>query len=247
MKITNKQDLKWTQLNQRIIDCNKCERLRTYCQGIAQEKRKSFMDWEYWGKPVPNFGDSRAEVLIVGLAPAAHGANRTSRMFTGDRSGDWLYRALHKAGFANQPTAVHAEDGLELINCAIAATAHCAPPENKPHYTEVESCREFLTDSFKILPVKVVIALGGIAWDAALREIDALGWRNVAEKKPKFGHGVEFKLADGRLLIGSYHPSQQNTFTGRLTEPMFDSIFSRARKHIEKKALSRTPSKRSKI
>ncbi len=191
------------------------------------------MDWEYWGKPVPNFGDSRAEVLIIGLAPAAHGANRTSRMFTGDRSGDWLYKALHKAGFANQPTSISASDGLQLINCAIAATAHCAPPDNKPLPQEVESCREYLTDSFKILPVKVVIALGGIAWDAALREIDLLGWRDLREKKPKFGHGVELKLTNGRILIGSYHPSQQNTFTGRLTEPMFDKIFNRARKLVE--------------
>ncbi len=199
---------------------------------VAKEKRKSFMDWEYWGKPVPNFGDSRAEVLVVGLAPAAHGANRTSRMFTGDRSGDWLHKALHKAGFANQPTSVSADDGLELINCAIAATAHCAPPGNKPLNDEVENCREFLTDSFSVLPVKVIIALGGIAWDAALREIDDLGWRNREEKKPKFGHGAELKLAGGRTLIGSYHPSQQNTFTKRLTEPMFDKIFDRARKLV---------------
>lgn len=193
------------------------------------------MDWTYWGKPVANFGDANAEVLIVGLAPAAHGANRTSRMFTGDRSGDWLYRALHKAGFANQPTAVSADDGLELHNIAIAATAHCAPPDNKPTIDELESCREFLTDTFKILPVKVIIALGGIAWDAALREIDALGWRDTAQKKPKFGHGAEVQLKDGRVLLGSYHPSQQNTFTGRLTEPMFDKIFSRAKNLVKRK------------
>lgn len=190
------------------------------------------MDWDYWGKPVPNFGDSRAEVLIVGLAPAAHGANRTSRMFTGDRSGEWLYRALHKAGFANQPTSVNKDDGLQLINCAITATAHCAPPDNKPTNDELENCREYLTNSFKALPVKVVIALGGIAWDAALREIDELGWRNLTEKKPKFSHGAQVKLAGGRTLIGSYHPSQQNTFTKRLTEPMFDKVFSLARNYL---------------
>ena len=224
----------WDQLNKKIVDCNKCGRLRTYCAKVAKEKRKSFMEWEYWGKPVPNFGDARAEVLIVGLAPAAHGANRTSRMFTGDRSGDWLYKALHKAGFANQPTSTSADDGLQLHNCAITATAHCAPPDNKPLKDEVENCREFLTDSFTVLPVKVIIALGVIAWDAALKEIDELGWRDSAEnilkkKKPKFGHGAEVQLAGGRTLIGSYHPSQQNTFTKRLTEPMFDKIFARAR------------------
>lgn len=229
-----KQTTSWNKLNKRIITCNKCPRLRTYCQAIAKEKRKSYMDWDYWGKPVANFGDSKAEVLIVGLAPAAHGANRTSRMFTGDRSGDWLYRALHKAGFANQPTAVSADDGLELINCAIAATAHCAPPDNKPLPREVEACREYLTDTFKILPVRVVIALGGIAWDAALREINNLGWRDTSEKKPKFSHGAEVKLKNGRILLGSYHPSQQNTFTGRLTEPMFDKVFSRANKILKK-------------
>ena len=188
------------------------------------------MDWTYWGKPVANFGDPNARVLIVGLAPAAHGANRTGRMFTGDRSGDWLYRALHNTGFANQPNATHVDDGLQLNDIAVTATAHCAPPDNKPSNIEVKRCQPFLQQTFSVLPVKVVIALGGIAWLAALQELRALGW--YEGKTPKFSHGAEVPLKDGRLLIGSYHPSQQNTFTGRLTEPMLDSIFIKAKKFL---------------
>lgn len=214
---------KWKQLNQNIIDCKHCDRLLAHCQQIAVEKRKSFRDWDYWGKPVPNFGDPRAELLIVGLAPAAHGANRTGRMFTGDRSGDWLYRALHKAGFANQATAVSDSDGLQLLNCAITATCHCAPPANKPTREEIENCHPWLEQTVDLLPVKVFLALGQIGWKAVLdfkkRQEKLTG------KRPAFSHGAEFQFPDGHWLIGSYHPSQQNTFTGRLTEPMFDSVF----------------------
>jgi uracil-DNA glycosylase len=190
------------------------------------------MDWTYWGKPIPNFGDPNAHLLIVGLAPAAHGANRTGRMFTGDRSGDWLYRSMHKAGFASQPTASHMEDGLTLIDCAITATAHCAPPDNKPETQEVTNCQPFLERTFQVLPIKVVVALGGIAWKATIEELKSLGW--YEGKLPKFSHGAKVPLKDGRILIGSYHPSQQNTFTGRLTEPMLDSIFFEAKKLIAK-------------
>jgi len=213
----------WNQLNQNIIGCTKCERLLAHCQKIAGEKRKSFLDWEYWGKPVPNFGDPRAELLIVGLAPAAHGANRTGRMFTGDRSGDWLYRALHKAGFASQPAAESISDGLELRNCAITATCHCAPPENKPTREEIEHCHVWLEQTVEQLPVKVFLALGQIGWKSVLdfkkRQGEQIG------KRPAFSHGATFRFPGGHWLVGSYHPSQQNTFTGRLTEPMFDAVF----------------------
>lgn len=211
-----------------VVDCERCPRLRKYCQKIAKEKRKSFLDWEYWGRPVPNFGDARAKLLIVGLAPAAHGANRTGRMFTGDRSGDWLYRALFRAGFANQAECISADDGLKLTGALITAVAHCAPPDNKPTPQEITNCRSYLTETFRKTPFKVVVALGQIAWNASWRELQDLNL--VPAKKVKFGHGVCVDLKDGRLLLGSYHPSQQNTFTGRLTEAMFDSVFEVARK-----------------
>ncbi|WP_339730791.1 uracil-DNA glycosylase [uncultured Gimesia sp.] len=222
---------KWNQLNQNIVNCTKCERLLAHCQKIAAEKRKSFRDWEYWGKPVSNFGDPRAELLIVGLAPAAHGANRTGRMFTGDRSGDWLYRALFKAGFANQPQAESSDDGLQLHNCVITATCHCAPPANKPTREEVENCHPWLEQTVDLLPVKVFLALGGIGWKAVLdfkkRQEKWTG------KRPAFSHGASFQFPDGHWLIGSYHPSQQNTFTGRLTEPMFDSVFEQVKSKLK--------------
>jgi uracil-DNA glycosylase family 4 len=194
---------------------------------VAAQKRRAFVAWDYWGKPVPNFGDPQARLLIVGLAPAAHGANRTGRMFTGDRSGDWLYRALHKAGFANQSRAEHRDDGLTLNDCAIAATCHCAPPDNKPTPDEIAACRDWLTGTLDLLPARVFVALGQIAWKSLLVECRARSWFSGA--LPKFGHGAEVRLAEERWLLGSYHPSQQNTFTGRLTEPMLDGIFVRAR------------------
>lgn len=213
----------WNQLNQNIVACTRCERLLAHCQKIASEKRKSFRDWDYWGQPVPNFGDPEARLLIVGLAPAAHGANRTGRMFTGDRSGDWLYRALFKAGFASQPEAEHISDGLILSDCAITATCHCAPPANKPTREEIENCHPWLEQTVELLPVQVFLALGQIGWKAVLDFKKRQG--KLTGKRPKFSHGAEYQFPDGHWLVGSYHPSQQNTFTGRLTEPMFDSIF----------------------
>lgn len=185
------------------------------------------MKWNYWGKPVPNFGDSTARLLIVGLAPAAHGANRTGRMFTGDRSGEWLYRALHKAGFANQATCADAKDGLKLTDCMITAVSHCAPPDNKPEPKEILNCQEYLEECFRELSPKVIVALGSIAWNAVFAHFTRQGFHKGA--RPKFSHAAVVKLENGLTVIGSYHPSQQNTFTGKLTEPMFDKVFSLAR------------------
>jgi uracil-DNA glycosylase len=217
-------------LNARIVSCHLCPRLRTYCQGIAREKRSAYRDWDYWGRPVPNFGDPAARLLIVGLAPGAHGANRTGRMFTGDRSGDWLYRALHKAGFASQPTSIRSDDGLGLRDAAITAACHCAPPDNKPSSDELTACAGWLRETIDELPVYVFLALGQIAWRSIFQWGREVGqWEGAL---PKFSHGVEVCLRDGRVVLGSYHPSQQNTFTGRLTEPMFDAVFARARAEL---------------
>lgn len=218
----------WERLNRSIIACDRCPRLCAHSTKVAQEKRSAFRDWTYWGKPVPNFGDPRARLLIVGLAPAAHGGTRTGRVFTGDRSGEWLYRALHRAGFANQPHAVRRGDGLELLDCAITAACHCAPPGNKPLPDELQACAPFFAATFDALPVRGIIALGQIAWRAVIVEARSRRW--WAGPMPKFGHGALVTLSENRWLLGSYHPSQQNTFTGKLTEPMFDSIFSRARR-----------------
>jgi uracil-DNA glycosylase family 4 len=216
-----------SSINKQIIACRRCARLVAWREKVAREKRASFRDDVYWGKAVPSFGDPGAGLLIVGLAPAAHGANRTGRMFTGDRSGDWLYRALHKAGFANQPESTDANDGLELINCWITAMVHCAPPENKPTTSERDACRPYVLDEFKSMPkLRVVLALGSFAWNGALSILAELG--HAQKPKPKFGHKVEYDLGP-YTLMGSYHPSQQNTFTGKLTEPMFDAVFNRAR------------------
>lgn len=213
-------------LNQAIVACERCPRLRDYCRTIAEQKRAAYRDWDYRGRPVPNFGDPQARLLIVGLAPAAHGANRTGRMFTGDRSGQWLYRALHKAGFANQMHSESRDDGLQLIDCAITATAHCAPPGNKPLPQELANCHEWFARTIDLLPVRVFLALGQIAFRAVLLECRQRGWH--AGSLPKFGHGAKVPLADGRWLLASYHPSQQNTFTGVLTEAMFDGVFRKA-------------------
>jgi uracil-DNA glycosylase len=188
-----------------------------------------FRDWTYWGRPAAGFGDPAARVLIVGLAPAAHGANRTGRVFTGDESGNWLYAALHRAGFANQPTSVARDDGLALTDAWVTAAARCAPPANKPTPTELDTCRPWLVSEVRLLSaVRVVVALGRIGHDAVLALERAEGHPPV-RPKPVFGHGAEHRLGSGRILLCSYHPSQQNTFTGRLTRPMLDAIFARAR------------------
>lgn len=219
-------------LDKQIITCEKCPRLIKHCQKVAKEKRKSFQDWEYWGKPVPNFGDPKAKLLIVGLAPAAHGANRTGRMFTGDRSGEWLYGALHRFGFASQSLSESRFDHLRLNKTLITAVTHCAPPDNKPTTQEIENCRLYLTQVFQKTPFQVVLALGGIAWEACLKELSVTGEIKNLKQRPKFSHGAEVLLSKGRVLLGSYHPSQQNTFTGRLTVKMFDSIFKRSQEII---------------
>lgn len=218
----------WDSLNRQIVRCIHCPRLRTYCEQVAEEKRRAYATENYWGRPVPNFGDAQARLLIVGLAPAAHGANRTGRMFTGDRSGLWLYRALHKAGFATQSEATSRNDGLKLIDCAITATCHCAPPDNKPLPDEIAACHEWFAATIDVVPVQVFLALGGIGWRSVVDEARSRGW--YEGKLPKFAHGAQVALTDNRWLLGSYHPSQQNTFTGRLTEPMFDAIFAAAQK-----------------
>jgi uracil-DNA glycosylase family 4 len=217
----------WTALNKRIVACEKCPRLRAYCRQVATDKRRAFADWTYWGRPVPNFGDPAARLLIVGLAPAAHGANRTGRMFTGDRSGEWLYRALDKVGFANQAISTDRGDGLQLVDCAITAIAHCAPPDNRPRVEEIAHCRTWLDETIDSLPVKVFVALGQIAWQGLVRHARERGW--LAGRPPKFKHAAAQSLTQDRWLLGSYHPSQQNTFTGRLTEPMLDQVFRQAR------------------
>lgn len=216
-------------LQERIIHCRKCARLVGWREEVAREKTKRYSDWTYWGKPNPGFGDPKARLLIIGLAPAAHGGNRTGRMFTGDRSGDWLYRTLHKFRFSNKPTSVHCDDGLKLKDCYITATIRCAPPANKPLPSEIRNCRPYLLRELELLKnVTVIVGLGKVGFDAAVTSFQELGW-DALKKKPRFFHAAEYPLNDKVTLIGSYHPSQQNTFTGRLTERMFDAVFRRAR------------------
>ena len=211
-----------------VVDCRACPRLVAWRELVAVEKRASFRDEPYWGRPVPGFGDPAASLLVVGLAPAAHGGNRTGRVFTGDRSGDWVFRALWRAGFANQPTSVSADDGLRLTRAWIAAVVRCAPPANKPTPEERDRCVPYLARELALLAdVRVVVALGQFAYDACCRLF-------ALRPKPRFGHGVEVDLPGGRTLVCSYHPSQQNTFTGTLTEPAFDAIFSRARELVDR-------------
>ena len=220
-------------LNEEIITCRKCPRLVRYRQKVAREKRRAFRDWTYWGKPVPGFGDSNAQLLILGLAPAAHGANRTGRMFTGDRSGDFLYAALHKAGFANQSTSLDRDDGLRLKDAYISATCRCAPPDNKPLPEEIANCRGYLEREMEILKPKAVLALGKIAWDVFL---EILKRRGVIASRAlfKFAHGAEAEVAKGApRLFGMYHPSQQNTQTGRVTPGMYAVVLRRVRSFLE--------------
>jgi uracil-DNA glycosylase family 4 len=212
-----------------VVRCRRCPELRAYCAEVGRTKRRAYRDWTYWAKPVPGFGDPAARLIIVGLAPAAHGANRTGRMFTGDRSGDFLYAALHRAGLASQAASVSRDDGLTLRGVYITAALRCAPPGNRPTREQLEHCRPHLVDELTLMRPRVLLCLGSIAWNAALE-----AWRVVAgsipRPRPRFGHGAECSL-DGVVLLGSYHVSQQNTFTGRLTPSMLDEVLARAKHH----------------
>ena len=229
-------------LNAAIPSCTRCPRLRAYCLEIAQNRKREFRDWVYWGLPVPGFGDPEARLLIVGLAPAAHGANRTGRMFTGDSSGNWLYEALHRYGFANQPESISRDDRLQLIDCYLGAAARCAPPDNRPAPEELANCRPYLETEIKLLRrMRAVVVLGRIAWENYLK---AAGWwsRLPPADRPPFGHGREHRFPDGVTLLSSFHPSRQNTNTGKLTRAMWHGIFARARELIEAPARARSRS-----
>jgi uracil-DNA glycosylase family 4 len=220
-------------LNEEIVLCRKCPRLVKYREKVAREKRRAYREWEYWGKPIPGFGDAQAQLLILGLAPAAHGGNRTGRMFTGDRSGDFLYAALHKAGFANQPISLHRGDGLQLRHSYITATCRCAPPGNKPLPREIANCRGYIERELEILKPKAILALGKIAWDGYL---EILKHRGVIASRAlyKFAHGAEAQIAPRTpRLFGVYHPSQQNTQTGRVTPTMYAKVLSEIKSFLE--------------
>jgi uracil-DNA glycosylase len=216
------------ELEREVISCRRCPRLVAWREEVARVKRASFAGEEYWGRPLPGFGDPGAKVLVLGLAPAAHGGNRTGRIFTGDRSGDWLFGSLYRIGFANQPTSVTRDDGLRLSGAYVTAAVRCAPPANRPTPAERDNCLPYLVRELSLLSsVGVVVTLGSFAWDAALRALASLG-EPRPRPRPKFGHGVAVEI--GRFaLIGCFHPSQQNTFTGKLTEPMIDAVFTRAK------------------
>ena len=209
-------------VSEAVTDCRACPRLVAWREQVARERRAAYADETYWGRPVPGFGDPRARVVVVGLAPAAHGANRTGRIFTGDRSGDWLFASLHRTGFANQARSVARDDGLRLTDVYVTAAVRCAPPDNRPSVAERDRCAPYLAAELDLLGWRVVVALGSFAWDAVLRHT---GWSG---RKPRFGHGSDVVLPDDRVLLGSYHVSQQNTFTGRLTEEMLDAVLLRA-------------------
>lgn len=226
----------WPELNDEIIICRACPRLVEWREQVAREKRRAYRDWDYWGKPVPGFGDPAARLLLVGLAPGAHGSNRTGRMFTGDSSGDTLYKALYEAGFANQPTASHQDDGLMLIDAFITAMGRCAPPGNRPTAAELNNCRPFLRREWELLPqLRVIVALGQIAFEGCLRLMRELGYD---APRLKFGHGLHYQLdspaiGGSKHLIASYHPSRQNTQTGRLTPAMLNDVFDLARSLLD--------------
>ena len=218
------------QLQEEVISCRKCHRLVAYRQEVAQKIPRRFQNWSYWSGPLPSFGDPRGRVLIIGLAPAAQGGNRTGRMFTGDRSGDWLFEALHRFGFANQPHAETVDDGLILKNCYITATIRCAPPQNKPLPEETAACRPFLQQELDLLKrIGMFIPLGQVAFNQLLKNLRLKG---LTLPPLKFGHGQVYPLPEGRTIIASYHPSQQNTFTGKLTREMFYRVFKQAQQHL---------------
>jgi len=218
-----------TVIQQEVIECRRCPRLVEWREGVAQNPPLRFRGETYWARPVPSLGDVQARLFIIGLAPAAHGGNRTGRVFTGDRSGDWLFRALYKGGFANQPHSLHIGDGLELRDAYISATCHCAPPQNKLLPSEIANCREYMLREPRAMPqLRILLGLGKIGFDAAFDATRAIGL-TALKSRPKFGHGAEVALNDNLTLLGTYHPSQQNTFTGKLIEPMFDAVFTRAR------------------
>jgi uracil-DNA glycosylase family 4 len=209
------------ELEGRVTGCRRCPRLVEWRERVAADKRAAFRDEDYWGRPVPGFGDPCARVYVLGLAPAAHGGNRTGRVFTGDRSGDWLFASLHRTGFANQPTSVRRGDGLHLTGAFVAAAVRCAPPANRPLPSERDNCLPYAARELELLRPRVVVCLGGFAWDAACRLLSV-------RPRPRFGHGAEHSVDGGPVLLGTYHPSQQNTFTGRLTEQMLDAVMTRA-------------------
>lgn len=225
---------RWNRLASQVKGCQKCPRLVEHCQNVAQVKRKSYLDFKYWGKPVPNLGSHQSSLLVVGLAPGAHGANRTGRMFTGDRSGQWLFRSMHKYGFANQALSEQRSDGLELIDAAVTNICRCAPPGNKPTSKELVNCKSYFVETLEICDPIVILALGGLAWNATIKLLVESNWLEAPRKRPKFGHGETVELKQGRWLLGSYHPSQQNTFTGVLTEAMLNSVFRKSKKLIER-------------
>jgi uracil-DNA glycosylase len=211
------------ELERSVTECRRCPRLVAWREEVARVKRASFASETYWGRPLPGFGDRAARVVVLGLAPAAHGGNRTGRIFTGDRSGDWLFAGLYRAGFASQPESVSRDDGLTLTDCWVTAAVRCAPPANRPSPSERDNCLPWLVDELALLArARVIVCLGGFAWDCAMRVLDA------PRPRAKFGHGAELELP-GLTVLGCYHVSQQNTFTGRLTEPMLDAVFARAR------------------
>ena len=233
----------WNRLQKEVVNCRACPRLIEHCRNVAQVKRKAYVDESYWGRPVPDFGHPSASLLVVGLAPGAHGANRTGRMFTGDRSGDWLYAALHRAGFANQAKSTNRRDGLELIDAAVTNAGRCAPPGNKPDPKELQNCSHFFRSTLALVAPIVIVPLGGIAWNATFRLLADEGIYQPS-KRPKFQHDGEVKIgvstseikfpSDTLTVLGCYHPSQQNTFTGRLTKPMINRVFQKARRRIQK-------------
>jgi uracil-DNA glycosylase family 4 len=215
----NRQALE--ELEERVTRCRRCPRLVEWREQVAREKRAAFADEDYWGRPVPGFGDPDAKVYVLGLAPAAHGGNRTGRVFTGDRSGDWLFASMHRTGFASQPQSQHAGDGLELRGAFVAAAVRCAPPANRPLPAERDNCLPYAAEELRLIRPAVIVCLGKFAWDAACLLLEI-------RPRPRFEHLSEFHVPDGPVLLGSFHPSQQNTFTGKLTEPMLDAVFARA-------------------